>query len=112
MSKIFVTNHDEKPWKDSFAGVKYTFPIGETVEISEEAAQHIFGYGMKNKEPYLARLGWAITSNDLDAGLERLSKWELSTQPPQKNQSLSPLVERVPLPSQKKAGGKVLKAVA
>jgi hypothetical protein len=112
MNTIFVTNHDEKPWKDSFSGIKYEFPVGKTVEISEEAAQHIFGYGMENKEPYLARLGWAVTANDLEKGLERLSKWELSTQPPQKNQSLSPLVERVPLPSQKKAGGKVLSAVA
>jgi len=44
--------------------------------------------------------------------LDRLAQWDLSTQAPKKNQSLSPLVERVPLPSQKRAGGKVLSVAA
>jgi len=111
MSNIFVTNHTDKPHKDGYAGVFYVFEPAKTIEIPVEAARHIFGYGVDNKEPYLARLGWMITSNDLDKALENLSKWELSTEPPKKNQSLSPLVERVPLPV-KKAGGKVLQAVA
>jgi hypothetical protein len=88
------------------------FKKGSTVEIPEEVATHIFGYRDDNKAPYLARLGWAKTTNDLEEGLSRLAKWDLSTTPPVKNQSLSPLVEQVPLPSSKKAGGKVLKAVA
>ena len=69
-------------------------------------------YEEQNKEVYLARLGWIKTANDLDTGFEILSKWELSTQPPKKNQLLAPLVERVPLPSSKKGGGKILQAVA
>ena len=109
---IFVTNNSDQDLKDGFGGVFYNFVQGSTVEIPLEAAKHIFGYEQEDKTPYLARLGWAKTTNELKDGLQRLSKWELSTQPPQKNQSLSPLVERVPLPSQKKAGGKVLKAVA
>ena len=112
MSSIFVTNHSDKPLKDGFAGVVYDFLPGTTLEIPLETAKHIFGYEEQNKEVYLARLGWIKTSNDLDTGFEILSKWELSTQPPKKNQSLSPLVERVPLPSSKKGGGKVLQAVA
>jgi hypothetical protein len=112
MSNIFVTNHSDKPLKDGFCGTKYEFKVGETVEIPVEAAAHIFGYGNDNKEPYLARLGWAKTSNDLEEGLKHLAKWELSTEPPKKNQSLSPLVERVPLPSQKRAGGKILSVAA
>ena len=112
MSNIFVTNNSDQNLKDGFAGVFYEFKKGSTVEIPEEVARHIFGYGDEDKQPYLARLGWAKTANDLEEGLERLSKWDLSTEPPKKNQSLSPLVERVPLPSQKKAGGKVLQAVA
>jgi hypothetical protein len=112
MTTIYVTNRSDKPLKDGFAGQFYEFKIGSTVEISEEVAKHIFGYGDENKEPYLARLGWAKTANDLDEGLERLSKWELSTEPPKKNQSLSPLVERVPLPSQKRGGGKILSVAA
>ena len=112
MSNIFVTNNSDKPLKDGFCGVKYEFKVGETVEIPVEAAAHIFGYGNDNKEPYLARLGWAKTSNDIDEGLKHLAQWELSTEPPKKNQSLSPLVERVPLPSQKRAGGKILSVAA
>jgi hypothetical protein len=111
MSNIFVTNNTDKLHKDGYGGVFYVFEPAKTIEIPVEAARHIFGYGVDNKEPYLARLGWMITSNDLDKALENLSKWELSTEPPKKNQSLSPLVERVPLPI-KKAGGKVLQAVA
>ena len=111
MSNIFVTNNSDQDLKDGFGGVFYEFKKGSTVEIPEQVATHIFGYKDDDKIKYLARLGWAKTSNELEIGLERLSKWELSTQPPKKNQ-LSPLVERVPLPSQKKGGGKVLQAVA
>ena len=98
--------------KDGFSGIFYEFLPGKTLEIPEEAAAHIFGYGDSDKQPYLARLGWAKTSNDLDEGLKILSQWELSTEPPKKNQSLSPLVERVPLPAQKRAGGKILTVAA
>ena len=108
MSNIYVTNNTDKTLKDGFGGVFYEFKPGSTIEIPPETARHIFGYGDDKKEPYLARLGWAKTSNDLEAGLEILAQWEISTQPPKKNQSLSPLVERVPLPSQKRAGGKIL----
>jgi len=112
MSSIFVTNNSDKKLKDGYGGVFYEFKKGETVEIPENVARHIFGYGDENKEPYLARLGWIITQNDLEKGLEILAQWDLSTEPPKKNQSISPLVERVPLPSAKKGGGKVLQAVA
>jgi hypothetical protein len=112
MSNIFVTNRSDKKLKDGYAGVFYSFPKDETVEIPEDVARHIFGYGDDNKEPYLARLGWIISQNDLEKGMELLSQWEISTQPPSKNQSLSPLVERVPLPTSRKGGGKVLQAVA
>ena len=112
MSNIFVTNNSDQDLKDGFGGVFYEFKPGSTVEIPEEFATHIFGYKEDDKMKYLARLGWVKTTNELKEGLERLSKWELSTEPPKKNQSLSPLVERVPLPSSKKAGGKILQAVA
>ena len=111
MSNIFVTNNSEKTLTDGLAGVFYDFPQGKTVEIPEEVARHIFGYKDDKKEPYLARLGWIKTQNELSEGLKILSQWSLSTEPPSKNQSLSPLVERVPLPP-KRVGGKVLQAVA
>jgi len=112
MYSIFVTNNSDKKLKDGYAGVFYNFPKGETVEIPINVARHIFGYGDENKEPYLARLGWIITANDLETGLAILAQWDFSSEAPKKNQSISPLVERVPLPSERKARGKVLQAVA
>jgi hypothetical protein len=109
---IYVTNNSDQDLRDGFGGVFYDFKKGATVEISEEAARHIFGYGKEDKTTHLARLGWIKTANDFQEGLDRLAQWNLSTQPPKKNQSLSPLVERVPLPSQKRAGGKVLSVAA
>ena len=52
MSNIFVTNRSDKKLKDGYAGVFYSFPKDETVEIPEDVARHIFGYGDDNKEPY------------------------------------------------------------
>jgi len=110
MTSIFVTNNSDRKLKDGFAGVQYSFMPGETVEIPVEVAKHVFGYGDGNKEPYLARLGWIKTQNDLDDGMALLAKWDFSDQPPKKNQSLSPLVERVPLEVVKHPKGKVLSA--
>jgi hypothetical protein len=108
MTSIFVTNGTEKKLVDGFGGVKYEFKPGETVEVPIEVAKHVFGYGYEDKEPFLARLGWIKTTNDLEEGFILLSKWTFSDKPPQKNQSLSPLVERVPLQVVKSAKGKVL----
>ena len=109
---IYVTNNTQEPLKDGFGGVFYDFLPGTTVEVPEDVAKHIFGYNDPDKAPYLARLGWVKNTSEMQVGLERLAKWDLSTQPPKKNQSLSPLVERVPLPSNKRAGGKVLSVAA
>jgi hypothetical protein len=111
MSTIFVTNNSDKKLVDGFAGKFYEFLPGKTVEIPIEAANHIFGYEDSNKEPYLARLGWLKNSNEIEDALKVFAKWELTTEPPKKNQSLSPLVEKVPLPSERKVGGKILQAV-
>jgi hypothetical protein len=108
MSNIFVTNNSDKKLTDGLGGVFYEFPKGKTVEIPEEVARHIFGYKEDDKEPYLARLGWIKTHNELDEGLLILDQWVLSTEPPKKNQYISPLVERVPLPA-KKVGEKSFK---
>jgi hypothetical protein len=110
MSTIFVTNKSDKELVDGYGGVKYTFAPHTTIEIPEEVARHVFGYGEEDKLPYLIRLGWIKSSNDFDTAMELLSKWELSQHKPKMNQSLSPLVEKVPLPSAKKVGGKVLDA--
>jgi hypothetical protein len=106
MQTLYVTNKWEKPITFSYEYKPYTFPVGQTVEAPEDAVCHIFGYGDPNKEHYMARLALIKTKNDIPDGLKILSKIEISDKPPMQNHLLSPVVERVPLPS-KKVGGKI-----
>ena len=103
MANVFVTNHGDTVLKDGWDGVVYEFNKGATVEIPDFVATHIFGYGVDDKEPCLIRLGWIKTSNDFKDGLEKLSKFEITTHPV-KNHSLSPVVGKVPLPLQRGEG--------
>jgi len=105
---MYVTNNWEKPIVFDYAFQQYRFPVNQTVEAPEEAIRHIFGWGDNDKEVYLTRLGLIKTKNDLPQGLEILEKIQITLEPPQQNHSLSPVMERVPLPSSKKAGGNVL----
>lgn len=61
---IFVTNRNKFDHFDAYNGTEYHFPPGETVEVDDEAAAHMLGYGRKDKTENLIRLGWA---NKLDA---------------------------------------------
>ena len=106
MQNVYVTNKWEKPITGSYNFVPYTFPVGQTVEAPLEAVCHIFGHNDPDKEPYMARLAMIQTKADVPKGLKILEKILISDQPPKKDHSLSPVVERVPLPS-KEAGGKV-----
>jgi hypothetical protein len=112
MTTLYVTNNWDKPIAFDYAFQTYEFPVGKTVQAPLDAVRHIFGYMDMNKEPYLARLGLIQTKNDLPEGMAILSKILISEETPKQNHSLSPVMERVPLPSQKKAGGKVLQQVA
>jgi hypothetical protein len=71
---IYVTNNSDQDLRDGFGGVFYDFKKGVTVEIPEEAACHIFGYGKEDKSPYLARLGWIKTANEYQEGLDSFRK--------------------------------------
>ena len=104
---IYVTNHSDKDLAMSYAFENYEFPVDKTVALSLDAAKHIFGYGVDNKEPYLSRLGWIRLHSELEQALEKLSKFEISTEPPvEKNRSLPSAVGVVPLHVEKRAGGK------
>lgn len=105
MNTVYVTNRWTRDIEFSYAYKPYRFPVGETVEVPLDAVCHIFGHGDTNKEPYLARLAIIRTTRELPEGLKALEKIEISDNPPQKDHLLSPVVERVPLPS--KVGGKI-----
>ena len=103
---VFVTNNSEKKLVAEYAYEEFVFPQGVTVKISHQAAKHIFGYGVDNKEPYLARLGFIRLHSELEQGLERLAQFEITSEPPQQDRSLPSAVGVVPLHVEKRAGGK------
>ena len=59
---VKVTNRNNL-WRvvDKFGGIEYKFPPGETVTIPQEAAEHIFGYGLDEKTRFkkMMRMGIA-----------------------------------------------------
>ena len=112
MTTVYVTNKNFKPLVVDYGGKDVTFPTNETVEIPLEAARHIFGYGNDKKEPYLAALGLCLTSNEIPDGLKRLANFVIVEEAPQQDHFLSPVVEQVPLPVAKRAGGKLLSLTA
>lgn len=104
---VTVTNKSGIALTDGYGGVFYEFLLGKPVEVPVHVAKHVFGYGEQNKEPYLTRLGWIRSHADLDSGIERLNKFEITTQQPHKDRSLPSAVSVVPLRVEKHAGGKV-----
>ena len=103
---VYVTNKTDKELNVSFEFKQLQFPVGKTVQISVQAARQVLGYGQQDKEKYLAALGFIRLHSELEQGLERLSKFEISDSPPQQNRSLPSAVGVVPLRLEKGAGGK------
>lgn len=79
---IWVTNETDKAFSGRYAGVNYYFAIGTPVELSSEAATHIFGFGHEDKSASLRRLGWLITSDQEEAALARLTQVKFGAAPP------------------------------
>ena len=59
-----------------FDGKDYKFPAGQVTTLSEDAAAHIFGFGVEDKSRVLARNGWATTSARMDVALKRLEQFQ------------------------------------
>lgn len=57
MSEVQVTNRNPFPLPGRFAGQNYVFPPDKPVEISQQAARHIFGLWQDDKRRPLAQLG-------------------------------------------------------
>jgi hypothetical protein len=101
---IFVTNKGI-PATGRFENTEYVFETNKEVEISLEAAKHIFGYGDDDKEQYFVRLGWMKMNTDLPRAKERLAEFSFFNEPAKKVHLTAPVVERVaaPMPKVQKA---------
>ena len=110
--QVFVTNNSGQPLVVEFNYKDITFPVGESVEIPVNAAKHIFGFGAENKEPYLARLGFIRLHSDIEQGLEKLAKFEITSELPQQDRSLPSAVGVVALPVSKRAERKSIQRAA
>jgi hypothetical protein len=110
MSTVYVTNRGDLDHTDWYHGVFYHFRKGETIEMPSEAAQELLGYGHRNREPFVVRLGWSVTSNDMPKAMERLNRFEISPTPPEQNRVLPSSVGVVTPLSERRAGRKATRA--
>ena len=63
-AQVRVTNRNNL-WKivDRYGGTEYVFPPGETVLVAAEVAEHIFGYGLDEKERWKKFLRMGIANH-------------------------------------------------
>lgn len=108
MTTVLVTNNNIKTFAFEYGGKEMIFESKKSLEIPLDAACHIFGYKDNNKEKYLAPLGLCSTANEIADGLQKLEKFVITEKQPKQNHFLSPVVEPVPLTSEKKLGGTFL----
>jgi hypothetical protein len=110
---MWITNNSEKNLEDGYDGKRYTFVVGQSLEVPTIVARHIFGFGDDDKRPYLIRLGWIYKSDDYDSAVERLNQFSFSSEKPgQPVHSLSPVVDTEPVPMSKRRGAGKVQLVA
>lgn len=71
---IGVKNTGKEAIVSRYDGQDFEFKPGVTVALSDEAATHIFGYGLDDKTRALIRLGWLANSTALNDALKRLDE--------------------------------------
>lgn len=75
---IGVTNNGKETLGARYDGQDFEFKPGVPVALSDEAATHIFGYGLDDKSRALIRLGWLVNSTALNDALKRLDDFVFS----------------------------------
>lgn len=77
MNTIRVVNGLDFPLKGRFAGVNYEFPVGKGVDLSEEAAAHIFAFGVDDHDEIvrsLNHLGLLPPTTTFEVARKQLNK--------------------------------------
>lgn len=74
---VLVTNTGA-PFTGRFDGRNYDFPLDTEVAITVDAAKHIFGFGLANKDEVFARHTWMTKSTEREQAMERLGQFKFS----------------------------------
>jgi hypothetical protein len=74
---VLVTNTGA-PFTGRFDGRNYDFNTGEEVPITVDAARHIFGFGLSNKDEVFSRHTWMTKSTEREQAVERLSQFKFN----------------------------------
>ena len=77
-------------------GEDYVFKPNEPVDIHHVIAAHIFGFGSEDKSRALARLGWAQSSDQIPAAMERLKHVKFTQSPALVDAPPAPLAADAP----------------
>jgi len=94
---MIVINKTGKLIRDRFNGTDFEFLPNEKVNISPDAARHIFGYGISDQKEIdriLMRQGWMRNSDEIESARARLARICFMQDPPQERQ----FVEDEPIP--------------
>lgn len=103
---VWVHNKGQEFLVGHWDGKAYNFSPNKTIEVPDHVARHIFGYGIEDKIPVFARLGWTQTYNDVPKAMERLSKFVITAEKPQAYHATSPVVDQVPSLASRQGRGK------
>lgn len=74
MEKIRVLNGSEERIKGRFAGKDYILPPKGSLDLSPDAAAHIFGFGEEDKTNALSHLGWLLPTTRYEDALAKLDQ--------------------------------------
>jgi hypothetical protein len=98
MDNVWVVNKTTDELRTQWHGKHYVFLPSKPVQLPFDVAQNVFGYRLDNKFEFVVRFGWTKDSNDLPQALERLSKFEITSERPEDYRATSPAVDRFPAP--------------
>ena len=70
---LTVKNGNNFDFVGRYDGVDYQFPQGMTTALPDEAAKHIFGVGLADKQDVLVRHGWMTHTGDMAQAMEKLN---------------------------------------
>lgn len=79
---VYILNKTNEEFRDRFDGEDYVFPPNEYVQVPIEAAKLIFGFGEEDKLRAIRRLGWAVTTTELEKAKARLKGFQFHLEPP------------------------------